>query len=256
VPSKASASQTGTSKRGKQATEPVSAWRLLDQVKIAEQEVISAKQGAAHDLKVRQAAQAHDELVETLDELDLLRIACDELGGPSVLETFPAMPPPPPVKDDALAWWDSTEMHDWERQFGRAANKLEDITKVGWTAMLASLMPTMPAEQVLANLEAASPELRKACSQIRKLIAAWGDLARKKIPEKGDAAAAQATARAIEESWQALEDAGGAPERLELLTSLSAQPPTITLADLTEEDWAWLIETELANSVYLSIWED
>jgi hypothetical protein len=202
------------------------------------------------------AAQSYDELIENLDDLDRLRVACDELGGPAALETFPTIPSPPPVVSNVLAWWESPEMHDWERQLSRAANRLEDITKAGWKALVESLAPPMPAEQILRNLEAASPELRKACASIRKLVETWEGLARKKFPHKGDAATAVATAKAIEEGWQSLEDAGGDPERVELLTKLSSQPPTITLADLTDDDWNWLLETELAGSVYLSIWED
>lgn len=216
----------------------------------------TAKRGADHEVRVKKALQSSEGLLESLTELERLRVACDELGGPAQLEAFPVIPAPPPVGSDALEWWESSMMDDWERQISRAANRLEDITKVSWKALLAGLAPAMPGEQILRNLESASPELRKACNSIRKLVAKWEALARKPRPERGDAAAAENTARAITDGWQALEEAGAAPERLDLLTRLSTQPPTITLADLTEEDWEWLLETELASSVYLSIWED
>lgn len=231
-------------------------WPLLEAARSAERSVSSAKRGADHDLRVKRARQSSEGLLESLTDLERLRVACDELGGPAKLETFPSIPAPPPVGSNVLDWWESSAMDDWERQIFRAANRLEDITKADWKALLASLAPAMPGEQVLGNLESASPELKKACASIRKLVAKWETLTRKPRPEKGDAAAAESTAIAIADGWQALEEAGGAPERLDLLTRLSTQPPTITLADLTEEDWEWLLETELAGSVYLSIWED
>lgn len=238
------------------ASRPGADWPLLEAARSAERSVTSAKRDADHDLRVKRAQQSNEGLLESLIDLERLRVACDELGGPAKLETFPPIPAPPPVEGDALDWWESSAMDDWERQLARAANRLEDITKAGWQALLASLAPAMPGEQVLRNLESASPELQKACASIRKLVAKWETLTRKPRPEKDDSAAAKSTARAIADGWQALEEAGGAPERLDLLTRLSSQPPTITLADLTEEDWEWLLETELAGSVYLSIWED
>jgi hypothetical protein len=231
-------------------------WRLLEETRVAEQTVSSAKRGADNSLRIRRAAQAHEDLVETLTDLERLRVQCDELGGPAALEAFPPIPEPPAAVEDPLEWWESEERAAWESHLNRAANKLEDITKAGWKALIASISPAIPAEQILSNLEAASPELKRECASIRTLIAAWEALAKKKSPDKGDAASAQATAKAIEDSWVALEQAGGAPERLDLLTKLSTLPPTITLADLTEDDWEWLTETGLASSVYLSIWED
>ena len=234
----------------------VSPWVLLDAAEDAEEAVSSAKQGADKSRQIRLAVQAHEELVETLVDLERLRVPCDELGGPAALETFPSIPEPPAAGRDALEWWESEETSAWESYLNRAANSLESITRLGWTAYIESLSPTIPAEQIMSNLENASPELAHECGAIRELIATWERLSKKKSPDQGDAAVAKNTAKAIEESWQALEEAGGAPEQLELLTKLSTLPPTITLADLTEDDWEWLIETDLASSVYLSIWED
>lgn len=231
-------------------------WPLLERTQVAESIVSSAKRGADDNLRVRKAVQASDDLMETIEILERLRVPCDELGGPAALETFPEIPPPPPVVGSPLDWWESHERSSWESILNRASNRLEDITKAGWKAFIEAHHPTIPSEQILSNLEVASSELKRECASIRKLIATWETLARKRLPEKGDAATAERTAAAIEQSWQTLEDAGGAPERLDLLTKLSTQPPTITLADLSEEDWEWLLETELAGSVYLSIWED
>jgi hypothetical protein len=237
-------------------TKVTNTWALLDETRVAEQAVSSAKRGADDSLRIRRAVQAHEELLETLDDLERLRVPCDELGGPAALETFPPIPEPPAAVGDDLAWWESEEKAAWESHLNRAANRLEDITKAGWKAFIETLSPAIPAEQILSNLEAASPELERECAAIRELVSTWETLAKKKTPDGGDAAAAEETAKAIEEGWQALEEAGGAPERLELLTKLSTLPPTITLADLTEDDWEWLLETDLASSVYLSIWED
>lgn len=237
-------------------TNDSSPWALLEATRAAEEAVSSAKQGADESRRNRLAVQANEDLVQTLEVLERLRVHCDELGGPAALETFPAIPEPPAAGRDHLEWWESEETSAWESYLNRAANSLENITKLGWTAFLEALSPTVPAEQILSNLENASPELAQECGAIRDLIASWEKLSKKKSPDRGDAGAAEKTAKAIEESWQALEEAGGAPERLELLTKLSTLPPTITLADLTEDDWEWLVETDLASSVYLSIWED
>ena len=233
-----------------------SPWALLEATIAAEESVSSAKQGADKSKRIRLAVQAHEGLVETLDDLERLRVHTDELGGPAALETFPSIPEPPKAGRDPLEWWESEETSAWESYLNRAANSLENITRLGWTAYIEALSPTIPAEQILSNLENASPELAHECNAIRELIASWEKLSKKKSPDNGDAAAAEKTAKAIEESWQALEEAGGVPERLELLTKLSTLSPTITLADLTEDDWEWLIETDLASSIYLSIWED
>ena len=235
------------------ATKP---WALIDETRVAEQAVSSAKRGADNSLRIRRAVQAHEQLVETLSDLERLRVPCDELGGPAALEAFPPIPEPPAAAGDDLEWWESEEKAAWETHLNRAANRLEDITKAGWKAFIEALSPAIPADQILSNLEAASPELERECASIRELVATWETLAKKKLPDEGDATNADETAKAIEEGWQALEEAGGAPERLELLTKLSTLPPTITLADLTEDDWEWLLETDLASSVYLSIWEE
>ncbi len=237
-------------------TKPGQPWALLDATRVAEQAVSSAKRGADDSLRIRKAMQANEDLMETIADLERLRVPCDELGGPAALETFPPIPMPPAPSGDALEWWESEEKAAWESHLNRAANRLEDITKAGWKVFVETLSPAIPPDQILSNLEAASPELARECASIRKLVATWEALARKRSPDKGDAKAAEKTAKAIEDGWQALEEAGGAPERLEMLTKLSTLPPTITLADLTDEDWEWLLETDLASSIYLSIWED
>lgn len=249
------ASKTANSKDAAR-TSASGPWALLDVTRDAENSVSRAKQGADNSRRIRLAIAAHEELVETLDLLERLRVECDELGGPAALEAFPPIPEPPTPGRDDLEWWGSDETSAWESHINRAANTLQNITKLGWTAFIEELAPTIPAEQILSNIANASPELEQQCAAIRELIASWQNLAKKKSPDKGDAAAAEETANALEESWQALEEAGGAPERVELLTKLSTLPPTITLAELTEDDWEWLIETDLARSVYLSIWED
>ena len=231
-------------------------WTLLEETRVAELAVSSAKRGADNSLRIRKAVQAHEEVMGTIEDLERLRVPCDELGGPQALESFPPIPEPPPASGDALDWWESEEKSTWESHLNRAANRLEDITKAGWKALLESLSPAIPAEQVLENLETVSPELRAECESFRELVTAWHTLARKQSADEGDAVRAQEVASAITEGWEALEAAGGAPERLELLTKLSTLPPTITLADLTEDDWEWLLETEIAGSVYLSIWEE
>lgn len=231
------------------------AWTLLEAAQNAERLVSSAKRGADQGLRIRKAVQVHEDLLGTLDELDSLRVSCDELGGPGALEAFPAIPKPPVLEDDLLAWWESEDLGVWVDLVSRAANSLESITEAGWSALVESVSPAIPSEHILANLEAASPGLRRECASIRRLLASWDKVASKKLPAPGDAALVGRIAKEIEEGWQALEDAGGAPERLELLTRLSAQPPTVTLADLSEEDWEWLIESDLASAVFLSMWE-
>lgn len=232
-------------------------WELLTQTTSAEQAVMDAKRGADEEFRVRRAIQANDELCEALDELERLRVACDDLGGPGRLEPFPSIPPPPKPGRNPLTWWGSDTTDAWIRQVTQSADRLAEILKVAWSALLTDLAPPMPGENILSNLEAASPDLKRACNEIRDLIARWDDLVRKRLPDEGDVAEAEAVARSIAESWESLGGAGAASERLELLTRLSSQPPSVTLLGLTQEEWDWLFEESgVAGSVYLTIREN
>lgn len=239
-----------------QATAPGD-WELLTEITGAEQAVMDAKRDADREFKVRRAIQVHEGLCETLDDLDRLRVSCDDLGGPGMLESFPSIPLPPKPGRNALTWWGSAETDAWIREVERSADRLEQILKVGWSGLLTSLGPPIPGENILSNLEAGSPDLKRACKKVRDLISEWDDLLRKELPDQGDVAAAEAVARSIAESWESLGDAGAETERLELLTRLSSQPPSVTLLDLTQEEWDWLFEESgVAGSIYLTIREN